>query len=284
MLVGARAKPVREGELVLPAADPVIAATIAGVPVRLRVDLDRRTSVELNPDVAARLPLAWEQDIAIEVGRVSLDGRIAIAPLTVAGRTLPIPVASYDRPCCDGVDGAIGADLLPYARVRWVRRDAPANQAVRSLSLEQSGLFGLSSPVDGLALRFASAQTETTATAAAGATLAHDHGGGWHGPPRTIRAAFGVSRPVRQLDFARPASLAGFRFDHLLVRISDFAGDRRLPDDPAGRDEIVVSHALRRQRPWAAVTLGADRLDLCAEITYVAEPRSLILHCAFDRP
>jgi hypothetical protein len=57
-----------------------------------------------------------------------------------------------------------------------------------------------------------------------------------------------------------------------------------LPEDSAAPGELVIRHGLPPQHGWAAVTIGADRLSRCAEIVYRAEPRSLTLHCAFDRP
>jgi hypothetical protein len=84
--------------------------------------------------------------------------------------------------------------------------------------------------------------------------------------------------------FDRPGILAGFPIDGLLVRLSDFAGEEKLPADPARAGEVVVAHKLDRQRAWPAVTLGTDRLSRCAEIVYRADPRSLTLHCAFQGP
>jgi len=78
--------------------------------------------------------------------------------------------------------------------------------------------------------------------------------------------------------------LAGFRFDQLQVRISDFAGDEKLPVDPSRAEDVVISHRLSRQQAWPAVMIGADRLSRCTEIVYYAVPRSLALRCAFDGP
>ena len=55
LLIGAH-KPPPSGDLALDLADPVIMVEIQKVPMRLRVDLDRQDSIELNPTAAARLP------------------------------------------------------------------------------------------------------------------------------------------------------------------------------------------------------------------------------------
>jgi hypothetical protein len=286
LLIAARASPPPSGDLMLDAADPVISVEIAGVPLRLRVDLDRQNDIELNPAAAARLPLLWETGSPLDVGRVRLSGRLAAATMTVGGRIVPAQIADHGRDCCVGADGAIGPDLLPYASVSWRRTQAPPSDSSLTLPMTASATTGLSVPADisGVRLRFALGQEESVGTAAAGAALASAWDGRWNGSPRHIVLAFGISRPARMIDFARPGLLAGFRFDRLLVRISDFSGDAKLPTDPDRADDVVVSHHLARQQAWSAVIIGADRLFRCAEITYRANPRSLTLHCAFDAP
>ena len=145
-------------------------------------------------------------------------------------------------------------------------------------------MFGLSVPSEmpKLRLRLALSQSDTIGTAAAGALLARDYGGHWQGEPGRVTLAFGVSRPARTIAFTRKLSLGGFRFDHLLLRISDFAGDEDLPTDPVDHDDVIIAGHLERQRAWRAVTLGQDRLSRCAEIVYAAVPRTLTLRCAFD--
>jgi hypothetical protein len=284
LLIAARAPPP-SGDLALDAANPVITVEIAGVPLRLRVDLDRQNDIELNPAAAARLPVKWERSDPIDVGRVRLASRIAPVLMTVAGRDVPGQVAEHGRDCCAGVDGAIGPDLLPYASVRWHRTLAPAPSATLNLPLAASPTTGLSAQADaGVRLHFALGREQSVGTAAAGATLAQLWGGHWNGPPSHVVLAFGITRPARAIGFARPGRLAGFRIDPLLVRISDFPGDGKLPADPSRPDDIVVSRHLARQHAWPAVIIGADRLSRCVDITYYAITRSLTLQCAFDTP
>jgi hypothetical protein len=206
--------------------------------------------------------------------------------LKVDGRTVPAEVSQHGRDCCAGVDGAIGPDQLPYASVRWRNASAPAPTASQVLLLEASETTGLSaaSDVGNVRWRFALEAPETIGTAAAGAELARLWGGRWDGEERRVRLVFGVTRPARPMVFAHPGIAAGFRLDRLLVRLSDFAGDEKLPADPARAGEFVVTHHLDRQRAWPAVTIGADHLSRCAEIVYTAVPRSLTLHCAFEGP
>ena len=286
LLTAAHKPPPPSGDLVLDAADPVIAVEIQNIPMRLRVDLDRQDSIELNPASAAKLPVKWEDGSPMDVGRVRLVNHVAGILLKVEGRTLPAEVSQHGRECCAGVDGVIGPDLLPFATVRWRNASAPAPTASQFLALETSETTGLSAASDAanVRLRFALGVPETIGTAAAGAELARLWGGRWNGDERRVTLVFGITRPARPMVFAHPGLVSGFRLDHLLVRLSDFAGDEKLPSDPARAGEFVVTHHLDRQRAWPAVTIGADRLSRCAEIVYTANPRSLALHCAFEGP
>jgi len=283
-LTGAHKPQPPSGDFMLDAADPVIAVEIQKLPMRLRVDLDRQDSIELNLAAAARLPVRWEKGEPLEVGRVRLSNLVAGVTLSVDGRTIPAEVSQHGRDCCREVDGVIGPDQLPFATVHWRNAAAPAPTARRALPLEASETTGLSAASDAgdVRLRFALGSPETIATAAAGATLARFWGGHWSGSERRVNLIFGVTRPARLMTFARPSQVAGFPLDQVLVRLSDFAGDTKLPTDPARAGEFVIAHHLERQSAWPAVTIGADRLSRCAEIVYTAVPRSLTLHCAFE--
>jgi len=286
VLTGAHKPPPPSGELVLDATDPVIAAEIQKVPMRLRVDLDRQDSIELNPAAAARLPVKWEKGEPIDVGRVPLPSRVAGVALKVGGRILPAEVSEHGRDCCQDTDGVIGPDLLPFATVRWRNASAPLPTASLVLPLDANDTTGLSaaSEVGKVRLRFALGAPDTISTAAAGARLARLWDGHWAGGEQRAMLIFGIARPARPMRFARPGRLAGFPFDQMLVRISDFAGDEKLPADPRRAGEIEIARHLGRQPTWPAVTIGSDRLSRCAEIVYTAIPRSLTLHCAFQGP
>jgi hypothetical protein len=274
------------GDLMLDAADPVIAATIAGVPLRLRVDLSAHDTIELNPAAAARLPLKYIGGPDVLVGRIRLLGRTAIARVRIGSVERPLAVIEHGRDCCTGADGMIGPQQLPYDHVLWRNAAAPRPSGTKVLLLDDDAPTGLSALVPKEAVRirvrFASWQAQSGATAAAGAILANAWGGHWAGPEQEMQAAFGIRRPARLVAFERPSTLAGFRFDHLMVRTADFGGREQLPTDPTAPDEIVVTQKLQHQEAWPAVTLGADRLTRCAEIIFGAEPRSLTLRCAFD--
>jgi hypothetical protein len=287
----AAARPMKpKGELVLDAASPIVDVVLAGVRLRLRVDPSQWGAIELNPVAAARLPVTFEDGNAAMVGRTLLTGRAAHAMLQIGHITLPVAIAEHGRPVTRDADGVIGPEMLPFAYVRWQRADAPLAIARRTFLLdfdEDTGLGAIDPSIPGELRIHASFILPTSfATAAAGAELARDHRGRFDTPAAPIAAPFGLTRPARSLVFADPVKLAGFRFDRILVRIADFRGNRALPSDAvtvsAGGGDIVVARRERPQQaePW--VTIAADRLIGCAEVTYSAMPRTLTLACAFD--
>nr|WP_299597224.1 hypothetical protein [Sphingomonas bacterium] len=273
-------------ELVLDIADPIVEARIGGIALRLRVDLDRRNSLELNPAAAARLPLAFEEGMGLLVGRIELTERNAAAPVTFDGVTVPLTLSTYDRDCCTGSDGAIGPDLLPYERVRFVRSGALGGGAELRLPLVRRAETGLSAVTQtqagALFVGFSLSQASTLATAAAGAILAKANGGRFVGNGFDVAPAFGVMRPARTIAFDRPPLIAGFRIAEVPVRIGDFRGEHELPREAARRGDIVVQRHRRAQVGWPAIMIGRDRLDRCSEILFRREPTELTLRCAFD--
>lgn len=288
-----RARPVAPppppplGDLVLDATHPIIAVAIAGVPLRLRVDPGEWGVVELNPTAAHRLPkLQWSPDRTMLIGRVTLHGTSAAAPMAIEGRALLVIVAEHGREATPDADGVIGPDLLPYAGVVWRREGAPVATGTVELPLGLAGKTGLSASVpgpDGLKLHFSLMRPMSEGTAAAGSLLAQRYGGRFEGEAMALPVLFGVDRPARTMRFDSPPLLAGFRITRLPIRISDFRGENPLPSDPSAPGEIVVAGKDRPQEAEAWVTLAEDRLRLCAEVAYRASPRALTLSCVFDR-
>lgn len=259
-------------------------AEIAGQRLRLRVDLDQRDVVELNPDAAARLPLAFGGGFTAQVGRVALPGRQARARLTLAGRTADVIVSEHGRPCCGDGDGALSPTLLPWRSIRFVRRDAPAMPSERSVTLDETEGEGLSfaaAPDLPIRIQLSLTQPRTVATAAGGARLAARFGGRLAGQVFALPGPFGTSRSARRLELARPALVAGFGIASLPVRIADYRGSTALPAEPARAGDIAVRRRVPRQREWPLVTLGRDRLSACAEIRLDLVTRALTLRCAF---
>ena len=273
------------GELLLDMGDPVITARLNGVALRLRVGLEQKDVIELNPDVAARLPAKFEPSFPAEVGRETLSGIAAPVQASIEGRKFLALAASHGRPCCAGVDGAIGVMLLPYATVRFRRAGEGGDGATLSFPMSTNSSRGLEAekPVgkSSVFLQFSFERPETVATASAGAILAQAYAGEREPGSATTMVAFGVERPVQSVRFARVFTLAGFAFDRLITRTADFGGRHEFPR-PAGQpDDIVVNRRIARQEAWPVVVIGRDRLDRCGEALFDTRSRLLTLRCDF---
>lgn len=283
LLLGAAALP---DDLILDMDNPVIDATVAGVPVRLRVELDAKNVVTLNAGFDRRLPVAFEPGGGVHVGREIVASVEARAPVVVYGRTMDAEIDVFERDCCRDVDGTVSPELLPYARVRFVRRGGAAGGRTLSWPLannDGTGSFIRHKTAEAqLFVQFAPRERRAVTMAAGASVLAKLNGGGLTGKGRMMTAAFGIERPVRELTLARPALLAGFAVRELTVRVADFRGGFALPPDTDAEGEIIVTAARpTSQFAWTAVFLGGEQLDRCSEIVYRRRPRAISLTCDF---
>lgn len=289
----AKPPPPFTGELQFDMDDPVLDVTIGEVPLRLRVALDQKRLIELNPDAVDRLNaqppdrrFRFEDGFDAQIGRERLQGIQAAVILRLNDRKMQVTLASHGRPCCAGVDGEIGIGLLPYANIRFVRSgraDSTHEEQMMRFTIDDDSIHGpqASVAVGGASLfvQFSLGRRESVATAAAGAILARGHGGTL--TERTpVAAPFGIERPASTLRFASPVSLAGFVFDEVAVRTADFGGSIDFPSDPAQPQDIVVSRKLPQQEAWPVVLIGRDRLDRCSEASFDGNSHVLTLRCA----
>lgn len=285
--------PPPTGELSLDLADPVISVKIGQVPLRLRVALEQKRLIELNPDAAERLradppsnKFRFEPGFDALVGRETLRGIEAAAPITLNGRKMVVLVASHGRDCCPGVDGEIGIGLLPYATIRLVRPGAPDPGHSADFLIDDDSERGPQTMLrvggDSLFVQFSFVRPDSVATAAGGAILARSYGGRLTQASGPAVAAFGIARPTAMLSFPRVITLAGFRFDRLAVRTADFAGHFEFPVDHVRAGDIIVKKKVDQQAAWPMVLIGRDRLDRCSEALFDTVARKLTLRCAFD--
>ncbi len=282
--------PPPTGELVLDMSDPVLEVRIGRVPLRLRVALEQKRLIELNPDAAERLRdnppdrrFRFEDGFEAQIGREVLHGIQAAAPVTLNDRKMLVSLSSHGRDCCQGVDGEIGIGLLPWATIRFVREGAPPPTRSARFMIDDNEAHGPQTNIavgrSSLFVQFSLSRPDSVATGAAGAILAREYGGKLAEPGTTV-AAFGIERPTAMMTLRRPASVAGFGFDRLPVRAADFAGREKFPTDPDEPADIVVRRKVSQQEAWPVVLIGRDRLDRCSEARFDAIARELTLYCA----
>ncbi|WBO21133.1 hypothetical protein [Sphingomonas abietis] len=273
------------GPITLDRAHPVVETTIAGVLATIGVALD--DGLDVAPDLAGRLPVAWQPGPSEYIGRVVIPHRQANGEVAIAGVAVPMTIRTQDQPCCNGQSGTIGAIDLPWPIVRIGTGESSREHRYPALNDVQSG-FHLEWKVgrQRIAILLAPDAPETVATAAAAAILSKAYGGRLGREARTLPIAYGVARPVWDMTLAQPATLLGFPLSHVAVRIVDYAGDSQLPDadqppSPApGKDDIVVRHRpLPPQFRWAAIAVGRDLLDRCPQISVYRETNEIGLVC-----
>lgn len=289
-----KAPPPPTGELSLDMNDPVIDVRIGNVPLRLRVALNQKRLIELNPSAAERLRndppdrrFHFESGLETFVGREILKGIEASAPITLNDRKMLVTVASHGRDCCAGVDGEIGIGLLPYAIIRFNRAQAPPPVRTAAFLIDDHDEHGPQASVqlgrETVFLQFSLERVDSVATASAGVILARAYGGRL-GEGGSIVAAFGVERPTTMLGFPKPIAIGGFTYARLPVRTADFGGKYSFPTDPGEPGDIEVRRKVVPQDPWPVILIGQDRLGACAEISFDAISRTLTLRCSAGDP
>jgi hypothetical protein len=278
------------GELRLDMDAPIITLSVGDVAFRLRVSLNQKRLIELNPDAVRRIEadppksgFAFESGFDALVGRERLRGVQAAAKIKINGRKMIVTLASHGRDCCKGVDGEIGLGLLPYETI-VMERNGGVSGATRTLryDLDDHPTHGPQARqtigTDSIFLQFSLEQDRTVATGSAGAILARAHDGRLDDAGE-VEAAFGIKRPASTLHFGTPANVAGFAYEDLIVRTADFGGSEQYPRDPDKAGDIMVQRRVPQQEAWPAVLIGRDRLDGCDRAEIDRRTNQLSLRC-----
>lgn len=292
LLAGAAPAPSHHvGTLTLGPGDHYVDATINGVVLKLRVDLDAHAMVHLNPAAARRAGFGtrilggrsrWD------TGPIVVWGRFAAAPVSIDGRALAMPVHWFPRDVAADADGVVSPALLPFEIVSlsYGPSVAPARRLRFGASFDRETGIHVSQMVGKHRVRFRfDPSDETVATTAATAVLAEAQGGTWGGARRPICLTMGVERPARPMVLERPLAVGELKVDRLLARLFDWAGKHRLPtqlNPAAAPDEILVVARSATQRPIYRVTLGQPTLKGCFEAAYQPLSHELTFTCSVD--
>ena len=271
--------------------DGFIAATVNGVPAKLRIEAGAPGLPLVSAAIVAGAKLKCG-------GLVCLNVRFGIGRERVAGLTGSAAVGwDAGKPDDRRVgwlsngwptqgDGTVGPAGLPEDRVRFVLRATAAGERTIALPMEKSGiLFGSWSflrgviTVDGerIAVRLDPNHPRSLATAAAGAAIARAQGGTL--TPRTGRqeVLFGVERPYRVMTLARPLAVGPVALTAIGVRVTDGAGANTIPQEGDDPSEVVVRG--KGKKSPMVLSLGADALARCSSIVFDKPARAIRLSC-----
>lgn len=266
------------------ARDPVVPATIAGVPARLRLDPGGLGAPILNPDFAARAGIKGGLfHVAGRVGPVKVPGETAVVRFDLGRGEFKRRIGWFEAPIVEGADGWIGPGTLSAPVVRFALHDPVPGERTVSLPMVNTvhAWLGTTIIVGGeeVQVRFSTMRDRSVATAAAGNAIAAGQGGKFDRPPERMVIYLGVERPVRHVALSTPLAIGPLSLTGLMVRTSDF-GNAVIPDadEQADPDEIVVT-GRKKQKRERRLEIGRDYLDRCSSIVFDKPRKLLTLSC-----
>ncbi|QCB41290.1 hypothetical protein E5673_02845 [Sphingomonas sp. PAMC26645] len=286
----------------------MIAATIDGKPVTLRVDPAAPGLVFVTTAVAERLALkGGALGLGYSVGGQGAMQATTVRPMTfgtnAVKRRISFPSRKHEtkgkaadprwvgRPYADVGDGSIGPASLPEPVVRILLNAPRAGERTVALPMVDGG--GLLGKLSGtfaqitiggqpIRVRFDPYHPRTTVTANAATLIAQAQRGTLVGLTAPVEIAFGIARPVRTMTLATPLLVGPLALSSLGVRTTDVGSAAAIPDadaPPPDPDEIVVIAKGKRDASRDRLTIGADLLDRCSSIVFDKPAKQIRLTC-----
>jgi len=286
----------------------MIAATIDGKPVALRVDPAAPGLVFVTTAVAERLALkGGALGLGYSVGGQGAMQATTVRPMTfgtnAVKRRIGFPSRKHEtkgkaadprwvgRPYANVGDGSIGLASLPEPVVRILLNAPRAGERTVALPMVDGG--GLLGKLSGtfaqitiggqpIRIRFDPYHPRTTVTANAATLIAQAQRGTLVGLTAPVEIAFGIARPVRTMTLATPLLVGPLALSSLGVRTTDVGSAAAIPDadaPPPDPDEIVVVAKGKRDANRDRLTIGADLLDRCSSIIFDKPAKQIRLTC-----
>lgn len=280
LLVGA-AKPVQP---LIVRGDGLMNAVVGGKAARIRITPWAPAAPTLNPEFAEAIGLKGGLfGFAVKVGPVRVSGKTSVTRLDFGTMTFRRRVVWFDRRYEVPGDGAMGPGGLPAALIRFELRPAQAGERTATLPLVQR-LFQPTYTrvmVAGreVSILFDPQHPRTLATAGAGSAIAQAYGGQLAGATGKAEVAFGIERPIRTLNLARPMMIGPLRFDSVAVRIGDSGSVAGIADADADPEEVVVTAKGGAKRRDVLI-IGRDALAPCSTIVFDKSAKQIRLSCA----
>ncbi|RDE04840.1 hypothetical protein [Sphingomonas aracearum] len=276
LLLLAAAPPATERTV---SGDGVVAARIGAATLRLRIDPAATAMPLIHAEAAARAGLKPGMfGIGYRVGPERVTGRTAVARIELGDGTALRRRIGWTQPhYAPDVDGVIGPGGLDEPVVRFVLGPGrPGERTVALPMMDQGGMAAgwgerfarLDVGGQPMRVRFDPHGAHTLATAGAAARLAQSNGGTLSGKAEPVPIVFGISRPARPLDLAKPLEVGPLSIAHLLARTADFGSTAGIPDKEADPDEVVVVAKGKHDPSRDRLSLGADVLGRCSALVF----------------
>jgi len=284
----AKSKATLPDELALTGQN-IVEVVIDGQPIRLEVRPEAADAPTLNPDIAIRLGLKPGMiGFRIAVGSEIVIGNSAVHKVDYGVGEKSQRIFWADRASSVIADGTISPASLPYKRVRFILSEPSPSEMQRTVALDNFGFLGrlgvgTTLNVEGEAIRFQFSlqRDETLVSAPTGNWLSQKQDGKFTGQPRQTLIYYGIQRPTRAMNLARPLTVAGSQLATVDVRYTDYgdaSGIAAEDSAAADQDEIVVVGKKDKKRSLAIVA-GRRFLSGCSSLLYDFQQRNMVLSC-----
>lgn len=282
--------------------DATVPVTVAGRALRLRIEPAAPGLPLLPKALAAELGLKGGGIFAVAVryriGEENVYGRTATARFGWPGRKAARrKVGWLSRDYVPFANGSIGPAGVPEPVVRFQLQATRPGEVALTLPMDSEGgvagaLFGDWIFLDALVtigdtpvrMRFDPHSPMTLVTAPAALALARSQGGTMTHITGQQEVAFGIVRPYRVMQLARPLILGGIALSRVGIRVTDDTITGHIPEEGATTpapdpDEIVVT-AKSRHPKKGLIVLGTDALAGCSTLVFDKPAKQVRLSCA----
>lgn len=269
--------------------DGAVDIVVNGKPARMLFRGVGSSTAIFNPASAERLGIKTgiiKISIRYRIGPHRINGKSGVTRYSVNGRQVKRRVGWFDRDVAAGFDGLLGPMAIDYPIVTQRLRAPVAGEETVVFRASNFGYNGVGVVFRGKPfsyLIFDPIAPTTIINAPLANEIAAPLRGHFEGPVLDRVIAFGVSRPVRNIEFGIPFKL-GTQTQHIAIHRADvriLPGEKTgsIPDQAPDPDEInVVANGTANKRARYMV-VGADALKRCSSISFDKPKRQITLRC-----
>jgi hypothetical protein len=269
--------------------DGAIDAVVNGKPAHMLFRGVGSSTAILNPASAARLGMKTgiiKFPIHYRIGPIRINGKSGVTRYSVNGHEVKRRVGWFERDVAPGFDGLLGPMAIDFPIVtQRLRPPVVGEKAIifnmSNFGYDGVGVFFRARPFS--YLLFDPSAPTTIINAPFANELAPHFRGHFEGPRYDRVIAFGVSRPVRNIEFGTPFWFGTPTLGVPLHRadVRTFPGEKTdsIPDQEPDPDEIIVVAPGQVDNRPRYIVVGADALSRCSSISFDKPKRQIILRC-----
>jgi hypothetical protein len=271
------------------APDGAVEATVNGKPTRMLFRGVGSSTAILNPSSAERLGIRTgliKFPIRYRVGPHRINGKSGVTRYSVGGKQVKRRVGWFERDVAAGFDGLLGPMAIEFPIVTQRLRAPVAGEKTITFYASNFGYNGVGVVFRGKPLTYMMFDP-TAPTSIINAPFANEIASGLRGHFEGVVhegvVAFGVSRPVRNIEFGKPWMIGTAALNISLYRadVRTLPGEKTdsIPDKAPDPDEIIVVAPGQIDNRPRYVIVGADALSRCSSISFDKPKRQITLRC-----